>query len=741
MVSPLDKNGGNIDRDYINWEKGGTTQFGASQVGDAVAFASRLQFGDLESGAIAPTYVARRAPDGWSTEGVTPPIPGQETGTVERPNVLALSSDLWTTVVHGPAVLTADALLLGGTWGVYMRTADKLGGPPRYTLVTAPGAQLAADTDLNLRVLRFDWEASTPDARHLVFNSTRQLLPDAPGDITGSKPNAVYEWTNGTVRLVSVPPAGFPFDPAASEAVVAGSGAARLDNGALHGDHVISDDGRRVFFSARLVDGGGATAGTRLMVREDGLSTRFVSASERAADPPGTSVNAQFWSARSTDGAVAFFKSDVPLTEGAGVDSLYRWDADAPEGESLTELAADLGGSGDAGPAAVNDDATAVYFVTRGELRRWKEGEGVRPIATLDVTRDASMWLLERADGGRAARVSADGERLLFASYAQLDPSYDTTEASAGDCGDVTVKDERCRQIYLYDAPSDQIHCLTCVPGLALTGDANLFGDDGQKAPLQLPRNLSADGTRAFFETDRRLVPHDNNGSIDVYGWEDGDRDGNGELHLISSGRGPSDALFVDASVSGDNVFFTTRERLVGVDSDDQVDLYDARVGGGIPAQNPPPTRSCVGEECQGAPSGPPALTGIGSAFSGIGNVRPGTRPSFAVARLSRAQRSRLANGRRAVLRVRVNRAGRVSVTARATVGGKSRVVGTASTRARRAGRVEVGVRLSSRAQSELARKGRLGVTLAVRFAGVREVRSTTVRLVRTSTSDARRAQ
>ncbi len=97
---------------------------------------------------------------------------------------------------------------------------------------------------------------------------------------------------------------------------------------------------------------------------------------------------------------------------------------------------------------------------------------------------------------------------------------------------------------------------------------------------IRLPRNLSADGQRVFFETAQGLVDADTNGKADVYMWSDG------ELSLISTGKSGEESEFIDASTSGDDVFFTTREQLVGVDVDDQVDVYDARVGGGIPEQN-----------------------------------------------------------------------------------------------------------------------------------------------------------
>lgn len=495
------------------------------------------------------------------------------------------------------------------------------------------------------------------------------------------------------------------------------------------------------------------------------MNTVAVSASERPGDPPFVgAANPDFYAAKSTDGSVAFFKAGVPLTEGAGTGSLYRWDANAPEGQRLTELSQDpLGQPGVVGPAAVSDDARSVYFVATGELAAgatrgapnlylWREGEGVRFIATLDGAPnlggvDAAMFRLDFLRGGRGARVSADGERLLFASYAGLDPGYDTTEASAEACGDPTVAGERCRQIYLYDARSDEPSCLTCVPGAPVTGDANLFGNSDERrpeitvnAPVRLSRNLSPDGTRVFFETARQLVSADRNSVLDVYEWGDPDLDGQGELRLISPGRGATDSKFLDATPSGDNVFFTTRERLVGIDTDDQIDLYDARVGGGIPAQHPQPVSRCQGDECQGALSGAPFLSGVGSGGASHGDLRPRPRPSFSVARLSRAQLARLARGQAVAVRVRVNRAGRVRLSARAKVGKRMHTVAGATKRARRAGTVSLRLKLSRSTRRELARKRRLNVRLAVKFAGVREARTSMLRL-RARPPGERRAQ
>ena len=768
MVSPVDKNGGDIERDVAPGRL--VYQTGAASSGDAVAYVSRKNFGDLESGASSlntPNYVARRGDAGWTTEGIVPPVDDDyPEGQIQVPRVVGLEMDALKSFGITGALLTPEAERLGGSDGLYMRSVGQT-ADQRYALISTPPATIVDDPEAAISPKRFEWEASTPDGRHVLFNSTRQLLADGPADFPNTS-NALYEWVDGTLRLASVPPTGVTFT--GNPFVTAGgSGIGEtLTAAALHGDHVISDDGGRVFFTA------GVTGARALFVRENGTTTRVVSVSERPADPPQTLRAGDFWAAKSTDGSVAFFTSSGLLTTDSAPSTLYRWDANAAEGQRLSAISPDpTGQPGVLGPAAVSDDASSVYFVALGELAAgatrgeanlymWRQGQGVRYIGTLDSAGatnsilsgalDLPVWeQVWQDNGGRAARVTPDGERLLFASHAQLDPDYDTTEDSAEDCGDPEVAGERCRQIYLYDAPSGQLSCVSCVPGSPMSGDANLFGNsDGRRgtaepetsAPLDLPRNLSADGQRAFFETARPLLAADENHATDVYEWEDSDLDGVGELRLISTGRNATDSEFLDASPSGNDVFFTARDQLVGMDDDDQVDLYDARMGGGFAAQNPSaPPPPCDGEACQGEFSGAPFLPGVGSGGASQGDLDPGPRPSFKVARLSRDQQAQLASGRSVPLRVRVNRAGKVRLAARAKLGGRMRTVAAASKTARKAGSVMLRLKLSRAAMRELTRKGKLKVTLAVKFAGVREARGSTVRLRRARSSGERRAR
>ena len=91
----------------------------------------------------------------------------------------------------------------------------------------------------------------------------------------------------------------------------------------------------------------------------------------------------------------------------------------------------------------------------------------------------------------------------------------------------------------------------------------------------------------------------------------------NGVRELVSSGQSANNSAFVDACANGNDAFFLTREQLVGIDTDDSIDLYDARVGGGLASQNPPPPPPpCQGDACK-----PPATPQSGPPPNGTSAV------------------------------------------------------------------------------------------------------------------------
>ena len=135
------------------------------------------------------------------------------------------------------------------------------------------------------------------------------------------------------------------------------------------------------------------------------------------------------------------------------------------------------------------------------------------------------------------------------------------------------------------------------------------------------------DNGRVFFNAVDPLVAGDSNGNWDVYQWQpvgvgscetdtstaSASRQGPGCVGLISSGTSEGDAGFLDASASGNDVFFMTRGRLSVLDTDDEVDVYDARVDGIAAVLEP--IQECAGEACQPASAPPNDPTPASEAF------------------------------------------------------------------------------------------------------------------------------
>jgi hypothetical protein len=338
-----------------------------------------------------------------------------------------------------------------------------------------------------------------------------------------------------------------------------------------------------------------------------------------------------------------------PSGNGAEVKGVLGTSADG----SYVYFAANGDLDGEEGPATVGDCRGRSLSSTSGEcnLYLWHEGS-VGFIARLEAggdfnRTDALDWTGTPQVGGggdyspKPSFVSPDGQTLLFRSQAKLS-AYDNKGVP---------------ELYRYRVGEPQIVCVSCNPtGAAPTSGPTLGTIQPPAAqPLEpaetSSRILSGDGERAFFETTEALVAADTNGAEgcplvgsgsqgfhacqDVYEWEApgvgsceeggpgyAPLDG-GCLYLISTGKGDEPAFLGDASASGDDVFFFTRSHLVGQDEDELLDVYDARVGGGLAAQNEAPKEKCEGEGCKPSVTPAPSTQSAGSeGFQGPGNAK-----------------------------------------------------------------------------------------------------------------------
>jgi hypothetical protein len=602
MVSPVDKNGGDlVPLCNITCYPAALDQ--SAQAGAKLTYGTYNSFGDAQSSPYASQYLARRiAGKGWDTEGITP----SQDGTSDLDRLFrAFSADLefgWIYREYPPALSPGSE-----TPNLYRR--DNSDGS---YLTLVPGQPLGTVSTPQ----RFpELQGITPNGSCAAFTVKDNLTVNAMSGLSQA-----YRSCDGNVTLVSVLPGG------AASTNPSSVGTPQIPPNGREGSmfNAISDDGQRVFWSESN------PGAEQLYIRIADTSTKAISAG-----------SATFWGAAS-DGSRVIYQ----------------------EGGALKEATIDAGGTVSAatiatqaiGVAGMSEDALRVYFASRDDL----DGPGgavagepnlylletaspssppgsgelsfIAPLSELDV-QAGKVSLVAPRPTYRQSRVSPDGGHLAFMSRGQL-TGYDNTDQKNG---------KPDAEVFLYSAAEDSLVCASCNPtGARPEGQETKFGIKGSfttgvQAAANLPnfnsqlyasRALADGGSRLFFEAYDRLDPDDVNEALDVYQWEQlgagppedeceeqdasFDPKSGGCIDLISYGNSALDSEFLDASASGDDVFFSSDSSLISADPG-QVDIYDARVGGGLPEPSAPETgkeQCSPGVDCQPAvppPSAPPA--------------------------------------------------------------------------------------------------------------------------------------
>jgi len=472
---------------------------------------------------------------------------------------------------------------------------------------------------------------SSVDGSRILFEARAKLTERASAfseETFGAGTN-LYEWMNGRVVLIGVLPSGEvpeggsvagPGGSAIKESEE-GEESASLPGGAtsaastgFYTEDTISKDGSRVFFT----DIG---SGTIYMREPEAEKTIEVSAGQA------------YWRGATPDGSYVIY------TEGKGKNrNLYRFNVGNKVREGLTNGEADV-----LGTFGISEDGSHIFFVAesvlqgttgavagRANLYEWNSGE-TKFIASLNAEEDITNWtdfdlgIGGPAEGAKSSRVTPSGSAVLFSSTNKLTDYNNNGKA----------------ELYLYETTQlgglVNLICVSCNTNIAatlypphLTANFVTFATAPRNAFLT--HNLSSDGDRVFFESKESFLPAVNtNNQVNVYEWE---KEGTGScaskdinsaggcIYLISTGQSPAASYFGDASSDGSNVFFFTRQSLVGEDRDDNVDLYDAKENGGIASQNLEPEIPCESEGCRG-PMGviftPTILASTG--LSGMGNL------------------------------------------------------------------------------------------------------------------------
>jgi len=223
-------------------------------------------------------------------------------------------------------------------------------------------------------------------------------------------------------------------------------------------------------------------------------------------------------------------------------------------------------------------------------LYLYRDGS-VRYVTTMTptVTCDEENENVIACSQGPVARmqITPSGDHMAFITASRL-TAYDTNGHS---------------EMYAYSPATERIVCASCRP-------------DGQPAKSSASGSqnglfLTTDG-RVFFSTRDPLMPRDTNGANDVYEYVEG------KPQLISAGLGlPTEGFsgfygsqtlpgLVSVSANGTDAYFATYDNLVTQDHNGQeIKIYDARTGGGFPAERPRPDCAAA-DECHGAGSARP---------------------------------------------------------------------------------------------------------------------------------------
>jgi hypothetical protein len=692
LVSPADKKGALVYPSHYATQ----TMMQASEDGTSITYLSLGPLGsDVQGNSSIAQVLSSRGLDGWTSQDIESPnekpteIPSSDyEGGISEDRYF--SSDLALAAVEPVETEGEKRLSPEATEPtVYLR--DNARGT-YHPLVTA--ANVPPGTKFGFRQRRPVFLDATPDMSHVIISSPEALTTNAkqvePANPNSASSNNLYEWTGGELQLVNILPKG---KATVGEAVLG-------RNGSIFA-HALSNDGRRIVWEEEE----GSNRKKSLYMRDMSQGVTVQIGGPKA-----------MYQTASADGSKIFY-SEIPRSNPAGDFSGTLWVYDADTGTQTDLTVPSKSGESPGvqpGLMGASEDGSHVYFLatgvlapggTSGEdnlylLSDTASGWQTTFIATLSKEDERSwvgnasfeIWSLNQV----SSRVSPNGRYVAFMSERSL-TGYDNIDVVGGQ------PDE---EVYLYDSVTGRLTCTSCDPtgarpaGVfdppshaefplvdpigawsALSGTAShwLAGSIPDWAPddtgsgLYQPRYLS-DGGRLFFDSPVALVPQDTNGVEDVYEYEPagvGDCSSSsvtfldaedGCVNLLSAGTSPEESAFLDASVSGDDVFFVTTSKLVSDDYDSSYDMYDARAcSASAPCVAAPvsPPECSTADSCKPAPAPQPTSFGspASATFVGQGNVSPVvSRPAVKSAK----HKAKVKRRKKRKVRAKRGRAGKV---------------------------------------------------------------------------------
>ncbi len=639
QVSPVEKGG-------FDSVSTGPRQYPADGApsGEAVAYMGLGPLpGALGSG-LPHAHLSTRTEAGWSTTEVTPatkqatPAGGWYFG-------YDFSEDLSKVVLKVPQQALTEDVPPGAEHLYNLFLREREGG---YSLVnSAPPTVLPPPNCLEVCQQETDTSAfagASQDFSRILFEADDSLV--GTGAPAGSLTNPIanlYENVEGQLHLVGILPDGV----IAPEGAVAGAGGAVLGGvkysseatGAWRDvNHAMSSDGTRVLFEA-AADGGAPEPAQKGMVelydRVNGVETIEVSQPAQGATPANSAPQPAQFRGASEDGTHVLFTSKAELTTQSNTGAtnegqdLYRYDP--PVGKAspakLIDLSVDTNpadaatGAGVLGVVGNSRDGSYVYFVATGELLAGQGVDGqpnlyvwhedlpsgateLRFVATLSEA-DKRDWTEKPVES--QAYLTPDGRHLAFMSLASL-TGYNNLDRESGNPDS---------EVYEYAGDSRSVQCVSCDASGAQPSGSSFIGATMKRTastPFHQSRVLSDDGRRLFFSSVDALAAGAANRYVKVYEHEQAGAGSceteSGCTYLISSGEATSDDAFLDASASGGDVFIATLGRLVPGDGDNLLDVYDARVDGGVVVATVSESCSSACQPSREVTPPPPLLSG-----------------------------------------------------------------------------------------------------------------------------------
>lgn len=596
------------------------------------------------SGALLGYGYASRTPTGWVNAPIGMPYKTESTETflLFAPILpVAFSADEQTKLWLASVPLTP-------------------GAPPEETLalyreIGEGGPEFISEVGEGVTLFGYPGFAGiSNDGSRVVFTSEKHLLP---GDATRTAGESVYTWNGSSVELVNVDNGG----------ALLGTCGAQVSK-----ENGMAPDASRVFFT--VVSG---TCGGLEKVYLRNLATHNtveISASECTRVDCNAPAAVTF-SGATDDGKFAYLTTTQQLTnadEDSGRD-LYRYSVATGKLTLVSGAPSAVTGEVRQAPVFPSEDDTHVYFRAEGEIIPGESTPGEK----LFMADGSGLHRVAEGSFPGEIQMSANGEQALFVTPTGL------SGADTDGQGDA----------YLYDAEAGTVTWISTGPSggngafsASIEAPSPLNRHELESGDLRPYFAIDAAGDRAFFTTEESLVPEDTNGVFDVYEWT------HGEVGLISPGNQPLKSDFAGISRDGRTALFATNASLFPYDEDGEGrDIYAARLGGGFPESH--------AAECNAVTCPLPAGSRI---------TRP-TPASLLPAKRKGGGRLRVievaSKAKKGALAVVVSAPAPGSVSGQIWVreGGKKVVLADGSARAKRAGKVELDLKLTASARAAAA--------------------------------------